>query len=200
MNPTTAATRMTADEFYDWCCRPENENKRFELVRGEVIELPVPTKPHGVICVKVSTALELYSLEQGMGYVTGNDSGVILERDPDTVRGPDAAYYDDAEKFSELHPKYGENPPRVAVEVLSPEDRPGKVMRKIAEYLNAGVPLVWVVDPEDQSVTVHRPDRPPTVITREQDLTGDDVLPGFRWPVARLFQLAKEQKPNPPAA
>ncbi len=200
MNPTTAAKRMTAEEFYEWGNRPENENKCLELVRGEVIELPVPTKPHGFVSAQVVTALGLYTMERGVGYVTSNDAGVILKRDPDTVRGPDVAWYDDATVYDELHPKYGETPPRVAVEVLSPEDRAGKVLRKITEYLNAGVPLVWVLDHEDRTVTIHRPKQTPVVLRDDAELTGDDVLPGFRWPISRFFRLSgqKEASPSPP--
>src|SRR5262249_1828355 len=120
---TTAAKLMTADEFCDFVHRPENDHRWFELVRGEVIELPPPTKPHGVVCVNVSMILGNYCQQRGKGYVTGNDSGVILAREPDTVRGPDVGLYEDADTFEELHPKYGEVPPRLAVEVLSPNDQ-----------------------------------------------------------------------------
>lgn len=188
---------MTAEEFYEWGNRPENDNKRLELVRGEVVELPLLTKRHSVVCVKVGTAMECYSTNHKKGYAT-NDVGVILERNPDTVRCPNLAYFEDADTFADLDPIFAQHPPLVAAEVLSPEDRPGKVMRKIAEYLQAGVRMVWVVDPEDQTVTVHRPDRAMTVLTSTRELTGDDVLPGFRWPIARFFQLAAEQKPKPP--
>src|SRR5436305_2000931 len=140
--PTTTA-RMTAEDFYDWTHRPENANRWFELVRGEVIELPPPTKPHGCVCFNLARVLGNYLFERGSGYATCNDSGVILERDPDTVRGPDVAVYNDAVTFAELHPKYGEVPPLLAVEVLSPDDRPGKVLRKISDYLRTGVRLVW---------------------------------------------------------
>jgi Uma2 family endonuclease len=87
---------MTAEEFLEWTQRPENENRWFELVRGEVIELPVPAKIHGRVCINVGFILETYVRQRGFGYITGNDSGVILERDPDTVRGPDVALYEDA--------------------------------------------------------------------------------------------------------
>ena len=82
---------MTADEFFDWSNLPENDNKSLELVRGEVIELPAPTKPHGVVCVNVAFVLSTYARQRRKGYVTSNDAGVILERDPYTVRGPDVA-------------------------------------------------------------------------------------------------------------
>jgi Uma2 family endonuclease len=106
MNPVAIAQQMKADEFCEWAQRPENANRWFELVRGEVIELPPRLKSHGVICSNVSRLVGNFAFDQGKGYVAGNDSGVILARDPDTVRGPDVAYYEDADTFSELHPKY----------------------------------------------------------------------------------------------
>jgi len=190
---------MTAEEFCDWVHQPEQANKWFELVRGEAIELSSPTKPHGVVCIKVGTRLMAYAEQRGCGYVTCNDSGVILERDPDTVRGPDIAFYEDANTFAELHPKYGEVPPRVAVEVLSPNDRANKVLRKINDYLRCGVGLVWVIDPEIRTVTVHRPGKAQVELEESQELTGEDVLPDFRCIVADFFTLpgdrAKQEKP-----
>jgi Uma2 family endonuclease len=189
---------MTAEQFHDFVHRPENANRWFELVRGEVIELPPPRKPHGVVCVKVAAALEWYVNERGVGYVASNDSGVILEREPDTVRGPDVAYYEDAGSFDELHPKYGETPPRLAVEVLSPDDRAGKIMRKVNDYLRTGVALIWVVDPEDRTLTIYRPGQAHIVLTPAQEITGEDVLPGFRCSVSRFFRLAAEKPEAPP--
>jgi Uma2 family endonuclease len=201
MTIQTTATPMTAEAFCDWVQRPENANRWFELVRGEVIELPAPTKPHGVVCLTVGRLLGNWLDEQGWGYVTSNDSGVILERDPDTVRGPDVAVYNDATAFAELHPKYGEVPPLLAVEVLSPQDRTSKVMRKVTDYLRAGVRLVWLLDPESRDATVCRPGREPIVVEQDQELTGEDVLPGFRCPVRDVFRLPGERprvEPAPP--
>jgi Uma2 family endonuclease len=181
---------MTAEEFGEWVQRPENANKWFELVRGEVIELPPPMKLHGVVCNNISFELTAYVRQRRKGYVTGNDSGVILERDPDTVRGPDVAVYEDAQTFEELHPKYGEVPPLLAVEVLSPNDRATRITRKIADYLRTGVAMVWVIDPEARTITVWRSDQGrPDVLTVEQELTGGEVLPDFRCRVSSFFLL-----------
>ncbi|HKI30328.1 MAG TPA: Uma2 family endonuclease [Gemmataceae bacterium] len=193
---TTTTKRMTAEEFCDWVQLPENANKWFELVRGEVIELPSPRKIHGVVCVNVVTELNLYVRQRRKGYITSNDSGVILERDPDTVRGPDVALYEDASKFADLHPKYGEVPPRLAVEVLSPDDKAKHVTRKITDYLNNGVDLVWLIDPEDRTVTVYRRERGQYLRKVDEELTGDDILPDFRCKVADFFCLPEEM-PQP---
>jgi Uma2 family endonuclease len=187
---TTAKELMTAEQFSDWVQRPENANKWFELVRGEVIELPPPTKPHGFVCANVARIVGNYTFQRRKGYVTSNDSGVILEHDPDTVRGPDVALYEDAQSFAELHPKYGEVPPRLAVEVLSPNDKAKLVTRKIMDYLRTGVDLVWLIDPEARAVYVYPRSKAPYSLDENQDLTGDDVLPDFRCRVADLFFMA----------
>jgi Uma2 family endonuclease len=200
MSTATTKKLMTAEEFHEWASLPENDDKWFELVRGEVIELPAPTKPHGFICGNVVRILGNFVFQQGKGYLTSNDTGVLLEKGPDTVRGPDVAYYEDAATFAELHPKYGEVPPRLAVEVLSPNDRASKVLRKINDYLRCGVALVWVIDPEIRTVTVHRPGQPQAEFAEAQELTGEDVLPGFRCRVAEFFLLPGEQAEQPPVA
>jgi Uma2 family endonuclease len=192
--------RMTAEEFFDLVHRPENSNKWFELVRGQVIELPPPQKIHGFVSANSVLILGNYNHQRRKGYVTGNDSGVILERDPDTVRGPDAALYEDADRFEDLHPKYGEVPPRLAVEVLSPSDRADRITRKIMDYLNNGVDMVWLIDPENRTITVYRPDKGPRLLEENEELTGNDVLPGFRCLVADFFFLPQEhleQKTKP---
>jgi Uma2 family endonuclease len=196
--PFPLTQRLSAEEFADWVDRPENANRWFELVRGRVIELPPPTKPHGVVTGNATWLLGTYVRQRRKGYITTNDSGVILERDPDTVRGPDVALYEDATAFAELHPEYGEVAPRLAVEVLSPNDRADRITRKITDYLNNGVALVWLIDPEARTVTVYRRDRGPQLLEEDQELTGDDVLPGFRCRVADFFLLPGEQPAPPP--
>jgi Uma2 family endonuclease len=163
-----------------------------------VIELPPPRKPHGFVCSNVARLVGNYTFERGEFYVTSNDSGVILERDPDTVRGPDVALYNDANTFEGLHPKYGEVPPLLAVEVLSPDDKTMKVLRKINDYLRAGIRLVWVVDPETRTVAVYQPDKNPLTVGPEEELAGEGVLPDFRCRVADFFRLPGSSSAAPP--
>src|SRR5262249_24620258 len=127
-------------------------------------------------------------------YIRSNDAGVVLERDPDTVRGPDVALYEDARSFEELDPAYGEVPPRLAVEVLSPNDRADQVIHKITDYLRNGVELVWLIDPEARTVTVYRPDKGPRVFHENEALTGEEVLRGFRCRVADFFSIPEQRQ------
>jgi Uma2 family endonuclease len=196
---TTVTTElMTADEFFAWCNRPENRDRHFELERGKVVEVSRPGERHGVVCGDVVWILGGYVRQCGTGYVVGNDTGVIWEQDPDTVRGPDVFYYGKSRPFGELHPKYTEKTPQLVVEVLSPNDRMNKVMRRITKFLDWDVPLVWLIDPEDLTVSVYRQDRRPEVLEGEQELTGDDVLPGFRCRIADFFFMPGEAAPADP--
>jgi Uma2 family endonuclease len=197
--------RMTAEEFCEFVHKPENANRWFELVRGEVIELPPPMKLHGVVCGNLSRMLGNFCYDRRKGYVTGNDSGVILARDPDMVRGPDVAVYEDAQSWEELHPKYGEVPPRLAVEVVSPNDKPGKLTEKTADYLASGVELVWVIDPEERHIAVYRKGREHRIAREGDEVTGEDVLPGLTVKVSDCFLVpgggaARPASPAPTAS
>jgi Uma2 family endonuclease len=196
---STTKQLLTAEEFCDFAHLPRNENRWFELVQGEVIEMPPPMKPHGAVSSNVNRLLGNYAFEQARFYVVGNDAGVILKRNPDTVRGPDVALYNDATTFDELHPKYGEVPPLLAVEVLSPNDKHVKVMQKVTDYLSAGVRLVWVLDPEVREAVVHRPDKTAQPLKPTDEITGEDVLPGFRCKVSEFFRLPGEKPSSPDA-
>jgi Uma2 family endonuclease len=196
MNMSTAtAAKLTAEEFFEFVHLPENENKSFELDRGEVIEMPSPTHPHCLVTANAARILGNYAFAVSTCYVLSNDAGVILQREPDIVRGPDVAVYNGAATKEELHPKYGEVAPILAVEVLSPNDRPMKVTRKIADYLRAGTELVWLMDPETCTVSVHRRNAEPQPIDPDGEVDGADVLPGFRCAIADFFRF-----PQRPAA
>src|SRR5436309_6980174 len=93
---TAESTRlMTAEEFYDFCHLPENRDRHFELERGEVVEVSRPSILHGFVCANFARILGNYTFQRRKGYVCSNDAGVIWERGPDTVKGPDVFLYDE---------------------------------------------------------------------------------------------------------
>lgn len=186
---TVAAKLMTAEEFYDWANRPENRDRYCELERGEIVEMSRPGRLHGLVCANVVWALGGFVRQRKKGYICSNDTGVIVERDPDTVRGPDVMLFEDAARIEDVDRKYGETPPVLAVEVLSPNDTAGKLARRIAEQKRFGTPLIWVLDPEARNVIVYRPGREDRVVEEAEELTGEDVLPDLRVRVAELFAL-----------
>jgi Uma2 family endonuclease len=190
---------MTAAEFWDYCQLPENRNRWLELHRGKVVEMSRPNRRHGVVATRIARRLDEYAERVGRGYVASNDSGVILEEDPDTVVGPVVAYYTDAADYAALHPKWGEEPPLVAVEVLSPNDKPSKVNEKVRDYLKNGVKLVWLLDPEEKKVTIYRPGSGLEFLDESGELSGGDVLPGFSCKVADIFRLPSNPVPPSPS-
>src|SRR5437879_1884539 len=91
---TVEVKRMTAEEFWEWASRPENQDRHFELDRGEVVEMPPPGINHGFVCGWIVHLLWVYALRRGKGYPVSNDSGLLVEQDPDSVRGPDVMFFD----------------------------------------------------------------------------------------------------------
>ena len=116
---------------------------------------------------------------------------------PGTVVGPDVAYCLDAATYDEVEPKRAETPV-LAVEVLSPSDKMSQVNEKVADYLRAGVKVVWLADPELKTVTVYRPDRNHVVLKAVDELTGGEALPGFTCKVGDFFQLPGDRPAQPP--
>jgi Uma2 family endonuclease len=185
---------MTAEEFFDWVHRPENRDRHFELERGEVVEVSRPGERHGFTCLNVGRILLNYTFARGKGYACSNDTGLLLERDPDTVRGPDLVLYSELRIFNDLQVRYSREPPTLAVEVLSPTDRWGAVTRRITRFLQHGVTMVWLVDPDGRTVTIYRAGQLPQVLDSEDEIICEDCLPGLRCRVAELFLLPGEAK------
>ncbi|MBI1832133.1 MAG: Uma2 family endonuclease [Planctomycetes bacterium] len=180
---------MTAEEFYDFVHRPENRDRRFELEEGEVIEMSRPGEKHCVVCGNANGLLWTYTRQKKKGYVCSNDMGLILERDPDTVRGPDIAVYLESRKFDDLEVKYPERMPNLIVDVLSPSDRRARILRRVKKFLEKGVSMVWLLDPEEQSVTIYLPNQTPIVLEGDEEVTGQGVLPDFRCKASDFFVM-----------
>ena len=184
---------MTVEEFVAWGSRPENSERRFELDLGEPIEVPPQGELHGFVCWLVIAALTEYVYRRGSGYLLTNNCGLIVTRDPDTVRGPDVMVFLGHWAPDQTRCDYVEQGPNLIVEVFSPSDKPGRLNRRIDQYHRLGVPLVWVVFPEEQTVNVCRPNEFPKVLDETDDLTGNGVLPDFSCPVRNLFVLPGPQ-------
>ena len=183
------ATPLTVDEFLALCERPEYADKRLELDEGRLIVMPPAGDAHGTQCWLIIRLLTRYIEATGIGRLSTNDPGLLLSRDPDTVRAPDLAYYRESVPLEEISPGLPKRLPELVVEVLSPSDRVGAVLRKVQQYLRAGIAMVWVVDGESRNVAVYRPGREVRVLEENEVLEGEDVLPGFACVVGELFRL-----------
>jgi len=159
---------------------------RCELIRGELRMMSPAGSEHGRIVGTLTCLLGNHIRAHQLGTFYGAETGFILQRDPDTVRAPDFAFLRSTRPDG---PKRGyyPGPPDLAVEVLSPDDRPGYVREKVAEWLEAGTLAVWVVDPRQLTVTTHEREAPAVVLGGSEILPGGAVLPEFEAAVRDLF-------------
>jgi Uma2 family endonuclease len=160
-----------------------------ELVRGRIVEMNLPTPRHGEICAEVTAYLRNYVREHRLGKVVSNDSGIITRRNPDTVRGADVAFYSQARVGrGRLSDGYLEKVPDLVFEILSESDRWSSLLAKVAEYLDAGVTAVCILDPTDETAYVYQGDRPVRILTAAQEFALPDMLGDFRVQVAEFFR------------
>jgi Uma2 family endonuclease len=182
--PASPTVLMTAEEF---ARRPDPGHPE-ELVRGRIVPMPVPDRRHGQICNKVGRILGNFAEEQDLGHVLSNDSGVVTERGPDTVRGADVAFYSYLRlPRGPLPQAYGPEMPELIVVVRSKSDRWPRLLAKVAEYLDAGVSIVVVLDDEQSTAHIFTPDRN-QILGRDEDLTLPGILPGLSVAVRRFFE------------
>jgi Uma2 family endonuclease len=181
----TAEALMTAQEFGQ---RPDPGYPE-ELVQGRIVGMPPPDRRHGYVCSKADRIFGSFVEEHELGRVMSNDSGVITERDPDTVRGADVAYYSYARlPKGPLPTGYGPEVPELIVEVRSANDGWREILEKVTEYLGAGVLMVVVLDPEPQTAHVFSATDAPTTLEPEDELVLPSILEGFRVRVGRFFE------------
>jgi Uma2 family endonuclease len=192
VGPSIQRAMMTAEEFYDWSQRWENRDRNFELEAGKVIELPLTGMREGVVCANVCAILAGYVKAIRTGHVCSNNVGLIVARNPDTVLGPDVSVFMERRKFAELGIGYLTRMPAMAIEVLSPHDTAAKMMRRAATLLDCGVAMVWLIDPEEESIRVHRLNQPVLALHGDDELTGQEILPGFCCKVADFFAMPGE--------
>ncbi len=171
----------------DLLAMPSDGNS-YELVRGELRMMTPAGFEHGRIAMRIGSRIDQHVEQNELGVVLAAETGFTLERSPDTVRAPDVAFvHRDRVPSPAERQKFAELAPDLAVEVISPSNKPSEIEEKISDYLNAGVRLIWVVYPETQSVVEHRPNTPSNTLGPEDVLQAYDVLPGFTCSVAELF-------------
>ena len=175
---------MTAEELF---ALPGDDDK-YELVEGALIRMAPTGGEHGAVTVRIGRMLDEYVEAHGLGICSGAETGFILRRGPDVVRAPDAAFIAKARiPEAGIPTTYWPFAPDLAVEVVSPSDRFSDVQTKIAEYFAAGTRLAWVVEPATRTVHVYRSADAMQSLGKDDELRGEDVIPGFRCPVSRLF-------------
>ena len=181
---TTETKLLTADDLLQLYGR----GVRGELIRGVLCETMSTGQEHGEIAANLTIALGTFVKPRKLGRITTSDAGVRLERDPDTVREPDVAYFS-AERMPPgvRVTGYSETVPDLVVEVASPSDSRREVNDKARMWVSYGVRLVWVVHPDTRTVDVHRPGEAVATLGEDDALDGLDALPGFTCPVSDVF-------------
>jgi Uma2 family endonuclease len=176
-----ATHRMTVDEFG---AAPLEGS--WELIDGEPVEVNPSAGGSGWISGRLFSRLERFVDSNNLGWAFSPETGFILFDDRATVRSPDGAFVR-RDRLARPPDSFVPLAPDLAIEVLSPTDRRPDALAKVAMYLQAGVVLVWLVDPARSTVTVFRPDDTIEVLREGDLLDGGDVLPGLSIPVAEIF-------------
>ncbi|HEU5261803.1 MAG TPA: Uma2 family endonuclease [Gemmatimonadales bacterium] len=170
---------MTAEELL----HVRVPDKHVELVRGVLVAREPAGYIHGRVAMNLAVKLGAHLERTGAGQLFAAETGFTLARGPDTVRAPDIAFVR-RERLPDPEPAgFPDLAPDLVAEVLSPDDRPGAVLAKVADWLSAGTTLVWVIDPARRVARVYRSDGSETLVTADQALDGEDVVPGFSCPL-----------------
>ena len=183
---TTTATRLvTAEELLDM----PDDGFRYELVRGELIKMPPAGHMPSFYELNIGGELRAFVKANRLGRVYSSSGGFRLETNPDTVLAPDAAFVRQERVEAEGDTDgFFPGVPDLVVEVISPSDRYSDVTVKIHKWLNAGARMVIVVNPRDRTAKVYNSLKDVVVLTEADTLDGGDVVPGWRMPVADIFE------------
>jgi Uma2 family endonuclease len=174
----------TLEDFMQFIFLPENADRLFEYIEGEIVEV-VTNNYCSQVAARILSRIFIYSDSKGLGYVTGADGGYQVG----THRYlPDVGFISKKRQPKPSHDTFNPLAPDLAVEVLSPTDKPRKVLTKLANYKVAGT-VVWLVDPEKQEVDVLIPGQPEKTLHLDDTLDGGDVLPGFLLAVKDIFEV-----------
>jgi Uma2 family endonuclease len=175
---------ITAEEFEQF-----DPEWRYDLIRGELVPMPpMPGEEHGDITNLFSVHAGMYVIQNNLGKCFAAETRFIIEHNPDTSLGPDWGFI----ARNRLPKKRGRGfvplVPDAVLEVRSPSDKQREVTDKVRLWLEAGVRLVWELNPKTRILTVYRPDQEPQLLGIEDTLSGEDVLPGFTLPLRLLFE------------
>lgn len=191
--PTAPTRLLTADEFWEFLIRDGDEDTHYELREGRVTERPLEGQRHGFVCANGCYILWNYLKEGRPGYVCSSNTALLTAKAPDSVLCPDLMLFPKTVRLEDMGDKYADDVPSLVVEVLSDIDTLDDRPRRVAQYLDRGVPLVWEVDVDRRSVIVHRPKQHSTELGGDEFLICDDPLPEFRSRVADFFVATRRR-------
>jgi Uma2 family endonuclease len=173
---------MTAEEFDNY---PFEEDKRYELDEGELIEMTRPAYRHNRVLMRLTLALGNYFDQHGGGEALLSENLYALSSS--TRRAPDIAVILGDRRKELESAKVIPIVPDIAAEVLSPSETPRMIHRKLKQYFEAGVKEVWLIDPESREVEIWTGPRLPELELTGDAAIGSPLLPGFALPLQELF-------------
>ena len=180
---------VTAEELWDM---PDVPGKRFELVDGEVVEVPGAGELHIMIVILLYKLLDRFVEQHDLGLVRPDGLAYVLRRGPDQVRIPDVSFVAwESVPEGEVSERFWEGAPTLAVEVVSPNDRADDIYDRVRDYLAAGSRQVWVLWPRQRALSVYRPDADTRELGPDAMLDAGDILPGFSVRVGDLFEARR---------
>jgi Uma2 family endonuclease len=177
-------TQVSPEEFDQFIQLPENADRNFELIAGEIVEKLVSGPRAAAIAAFIAGLLAVHVRQHDLGRVTGADGGYVVGSEKYI---PDAAFISKTRQPVQPTDAYNPLAPDLAIEVLSPSNDDDEMRIKIANYTAAGS-AVWVFDPDKRRIEKYKGLQPPVVLGEETTLEDEDLLPGFKIAVKELFQ------------
>jgi Uma2 family endonuclease len=179
---------VSSDEFMEFIERPENSERLYEFIAGEIVEV-VSNGRSSALGAYISALISVWVYGSRLGWVTGADGGYEVFGEKYM---PDAAFISKVKQPKPYDGAYNPTPPDLVIEVLSPSNRPDAMRIKIANFLNSGA-VVWVFDPDKETVEVYTPGKLTSVLSGDDILDGGDLIPGFGIAVKSIFALGEDE-------
>ncbi|HUE15767.1 MAG TPA: Uma2 family endonuclease [Planctomycetaceae bacterium] len=185
-----SARLLTAEEFAAREADDDFELRWSELAGGRIVSLEPPAPEHGTVVLNFAKAIAKYlqHAQDEKGYA-GFETGLVVARNPDTVRRPPVSFFVGGQLFAELEQRLTETRPALVVEIASTNDRRRAMRERVESYLQWGVRTVWVADPAEKNVHVIQSGKPPRLFAGSQSVPGSPVFANFRVGVTELFTM-----------
>lgn len=174
---------VSLQEFEDFIQRPENQDRSFEWIGGEIVEV-VSGHYSSKLSARIIIKLGQFVEDHDLGDVTSSDGGYIIAGERYI---PDVAFLTKDKSLASSQVAYSQVPPDLVVEVLSPTNSDRQMRVKVANYLQMGI-VVWLVDPNRKQIEVYIPGQPVHILSENDTLDGGAVLPGFSVRLRDIFR------------
>jgi Uma2 family endonuclease len=177
-------TQLTATDLE----RMDAAGEQLELLNGDLLEAESVSFEHGLVAFRLPFYVYAFALQHRLGEVLSSDTQYWVTAHGLNVFRPHAGFIaNDRLPVGEMRKRVCQFPPDLAIDVVSPANTESDILRKISIYLDGGTRSVWLVRPEQQTITVFTPENPERILTAADTLEGGEVLPGFTLPLSELF-------------